>query len=75
MTVEDTGQGIAPDLLPTIFEPYVTTKVKGMGLGLAIARKIVEGHGGRIDVASRSGKGTSFAITLPLNPPPVESHG
>ena len=75
VTVEDTGDGIAPDLLPTIFEPYVTTKVQGMGLGLAIARKIVEAHGGRIDVGSRPGKGTRFAITLPLNPPAEESHG
>jgi two-component system sensor histidine kinase HydH len=75
VTVEDTGRGIAPDLLPTIFEPYVTTKVKGMGLGLAIARKIVEAHGGRIDVASRPGQGTRFAVVLPLNSPPVESHG
>jgi len=75
VTVEDTGQGIAPDLLPTIFEPYVTTKTKGMGLGLAIARKIVEAHGGRIDVGSRPGEGTRFAITLPLNPPAVGFHG
>ncbi len=75
VTVEDTGDGIAPDLLPTIFEPYVTTKIKGMGLGLAIARKIVEAHGGRIDVASRQGERTSFAVTLPLNPSAVESHG
>ena len=66
LTVEDTGAGIPPDLLPKLFEPYVTTKVKGMGLGLPIARRIVEAHGGSIRVESAPGKGSCFTITLPL---------
>jgi two-component system sensor histidine kinase HydH len=65
LTVADTGSGIAPELLPRVFEPYVTTKTKGLGLGLAIARRIVEAHGGRIEAESRAGQGTRFRITLP----------
>jgi two-component system sensor histidine kinase HydH len=65
LTVEDTGEGVSPDLLPTIFEPYVTSKTKGMGLGLAVARRIVEAHGGKIEVKSRPGEGSVFTITLP----------
>lgn len=66
LTVEDTGTGIAPEVLPRIFEPYVTTKTRGTGLGLAITRRIVEAHGGRIEVATREGRGTRFTVTLPL---------
>jgi signal transduction histidine kinase len=69
LTVEDTGDGIPADLLPRIFEPYVTTKAKGMGLGLPIARRIVEAHGGRIRVESRQGSGSCFTITLPVAGP------
>jgi two-component system sensor histidine kinase HydH len=65
LTVADTGSGIAPELLPRVFEPYVTTKTRGLGLGLAIARRIVEAHGGRIEAESRAGQGTRFRITLP----------
>jgi two-component system sensor histidine kinase HydH len=75
LTVEDTGEGIPADLLPGIFEPYVTTKTKGMGLGLAIARRIVEAHGGRIEVESRLGAGSRFVITLPLNFPRLTGNG
>jgi signal transduction histidine kinase len=65
LRVTDTGSGIPPQLLPRVFEPYVTTKTRGLGLGLAIARRIVEAHGGRIEAESQVGQGTSFRVTLP----------
>ena len=64
--VTDNGPGIAPENLQSIFQPFVSTKGKGMGLGLAICREIVEGHGGRITVESAPGKETTFTVTLPL---------
>ena len=65
--VRDDGAGIAPDILPQIFEPFLTTKEsgRGVGLGLAISRGIVERHNGRIEVASELGRGTTFTVTLP----------
>lgn len=71
LAVEDTGEGIPPDLLPRIFEPYVTTKAGGMGLGLAIARRIVEAHGGRVEVESQPGQGSRLRLVLPFDGPPV----
>jgi PAS domain S-box-containing protein len=68
-TVADTGPGIARGDLPHIFEPYWSGrsgKNKGTGLGLFITRAIVEAHGGRIDVGSKEGVGTTFTVTLPL---------
>ncbi|WP_207262331.1 ATP-binding protein [Desulfovibrio sp. Huiquan2017] len=65
MEVEDTGPGIPEAVLETIFDPYFTTKSQGTGLGLAVVRKIVEGHGGNIHVACAAGRGAAFAITLP----------
>ncbi|HEV3511547.1 MAG TPA: ATP-binding protein [Candidatus Sulfotelmatobacter sp.] len=64
--VADNGRGISPDLLPNIFRPFFTTKGEGTGLGLSLARRIVEDHQGRIDVTSAVGKGTTFAVVLPL---------
>jgi len=64
--VADNGRGIAPDHLPNIFRPFYTTKGDGTGLGLSLARRIVEDHQGRIDVSSTLGKGTTFAVVLPL---------
>jgi two-component system, NtrC family, sensor kinase len=65
--VRDDGTGIAPDVLPHIFEPFLTTKESGhgVGLGLAIARGIVERHSGRINVQSEVGRGTTFVVVLP----------
>jgi signal transduction histidine kinase len=63
--VYDTGCGIPADRLQAIFEDFVTTKRRGLGLGLAIARKIIEQLGGRISVASEVGKGTTFVIDFP----------
>jgi len=63
--LSDTGPGIAPDVCPNIFEPLVTTKAKGIGLGLTICRQIVEAHRGKIELRQRIGKGVAFHITLP----------
>src|SRR5208337_1228372 len=65
--VRDDGAGIAPEILPRIFEPFLTTKETGhgVGLGLAISRGIVERHNGQIEVKSELGRGTTFVITLP----------
>lgn len=64
--VADNGRGISPDQLPNIFRPFYTTKGDGTGLGLSLARRIVEDHQGRIDVSSTLGKGTTFSVVLPL---------
>ena len=64
--VSDNGRGIAPELLPNIFRPFFTTKGDGTGLGLSLARRIVEDHQGRIDVTSTVGQGTTFSVVLPL---------
>ncbi|OYT73989.1 MAG: hypothetical protein CFK48_00405 [Armatimonadetes bacterium CP1_7O] len=63
--VEDTGEGIAPEELDKIFEPFYTRKQEGTGLGLSIAKQIVEEHGGEIRVASELGKGARFSVFLP----------
>jgi signal transduction histidine kinase len=71
ITISDTGAGIPPEIQSRIFDPFFTTKEvgRGTGQGLAICFPvIVEKHGGSIEVASEVGKGTSFTITLPLEP-------
>jgi signal transduction histidine kinase len=66
LVVRDDGVGIPADILPHIFEPFLTTKESGVGLGLAISHGIIERHDGRIEVASELGKGTTFTIALPI---------
>ncbi len=66
VAVEDSGQGIEADILAHIFDPYFTTRPRGVGLGLAIAHRIVEGHQGTMDVESTAGKGTTMIVRLPL---------
>ncbi|MEN6416873.1 MAG: GAF domain-containing protein [Armatimonadota bacterium] len=65
ISVSDTGVGIAQDKLERIFQPFFTTKTKGTGLGLSVVHKIIENHGGRIEVSSEPNKGTTFRIVLP----------
>jgi len=66
ITISDTGRGISADALPRIFKPFFTTRSEGTGLGLSLANGIVQSHGGRIDVTSTPGKGTSFKVSLPI---------
>jgi C4-dicarboxylate-specific signal transduction histidine kinase len=67
VTVEDSGEGIPPDIIDRIFDPFFSTKAvgQGSGLGLSISRGIVEQHGGRIEVSSQPGGGTRFVVALP----------
>ncbi len=64
--ISDTGQGIEKNNLERLFEPFFSTKVKGVGLGLAISKEIIENHCGKIEVESKAGKGTTFSINLPF---------
>lgn len=64
--VSDNGPGIDPERAAQVFEPFATTKPKGMGLGLPICREIVEGHGGRVELRSKRGVGTTVQMILPL---------
>jgi signal transduction histidine kinase len=70
--VVDTGVGIPVGV--NIFEPFVTTKSEGTGLGLPIVRQIVAAHGGTLTYTSEPGKGTTFAVTLPLALPEEEAN-
>ena len=64
ISVADTGAGIAPEIASQLFQPFVTTKPQGMGVGLSISRTIVEAHGGRISVENNPGGGTIFRFTV-----------
>jgi len=70
ITVQDDGVGMTPEVLERIRKPYFTTKEGGTGLGVAVARGIVEQHGGRMDIRSASGKGTTISIVLPMKAKP-----
>jgi signal transduction histidine kinase len=67
VSVTDTGDGIPEEIVHRIFEPYFTTKPKGSGLGLTIARRIVEAHGGALTLDSTNGRGTRFRIAIPIS--------
>jgi two-component system sensor histidine kinase HydH len=67
MSVQDTGPGIRREDIEKIFKPFYTTKTRGSGLGLAIVDRIVKEHGGRIEVDSTVGKGTTFTIEIPAH--------
>jgi signal transduction histidine kinase len=68
ISVEDTGLGISPEKMSTIFDKFVSTKVKGMGLGLAICKSIVESHHGQLAVSSGINGGARFEVILPTDP-------
>jgi two-component system nitrogen regulation sensor histidine kinase NtrY len=68
VSVRDDGVGIAPNLLPRIFEPHFSTRTSGSGLGLAVSRRLVEGWGGAITAESDVGRGT--VVRVRLAPPP-----
>jgi len=80
ITISDDGPGIPPEVIPRIFDPFFTTKDvgEGSGLGLSIVHGIVDRHGGRIEVRSRLGEGTTFRIVLPVDaaprPPGAPAH-
>jgi len=65
ISVSDTGEGISPDNMKKLFQPLFTTKPKGIGLGLTVCRRLTEANGGRIEVQSEGGKGTTFTVMLP----------
>jgi signal transduction histidine kinase len=66
--VQDSGEGIKPDRLHSIFDAFVTTKSSGTGLGLAICTRIIEQHGGRLTAESDGKNGATFQIILPVEP-------
>jgi two-component system sensor kinase FixL len=68
-SVADTGTGIAPEIAQHLFQPFVTSKANGMGVGLSICRTIIEAHGGRINARANDGGGTVFEFTLPFAEP------
>jgi PAS domain S-box-containing protein len=68
ITFADTGIGMTKEIMEKIWTPFFTTKAKGMGLGLAICKRIIEAHGGSISVESTVGKGTTFTVTIPIKP-------
>ncbi len=75
VSITDTGVGIPGEDLEKIFEPLFTSKAKGIGLGMAITKTFVEGHGGTIEVQSETGKGSTFTVRLPIGKKEEKQHG
>jgi signal transduction histidine kinase len=65
LTLRDTGVGIPADIMPKIFRPLVTTKARGMGMGLSVGKRLVEAQGGSINIVSEVNKGTAVVIRVP----------
>jgi len=63
--IRDTGPGVAPEILDRLFEPFVTTRAGGTGLGLPISLRIVQGHSGELRIESKPGVGTTASVWLP----------
>jgi signal transduction histidine kinase len=68
LSIIDTGQGIPKDRMNKIFKPFFTSKAGGLGLGLSLARRIVERHSGEISLSSQESRGTSVTLALPAVP-------
>jgi signal transduction histidine kinase len=66
ITFRDTGEGMTAETLTKLWSPLFTTKAKGMGFGLPVAKRLVEAHGGSINVENKVGKGSIFTVTLPI---------
>jgi signal transduction histidine kinase len=73
LEVIDNGSGIVGD--HSIFDAFVTTKSKGMGIGLAVSRSIVEAHEGHLTAANNDGHGATFSVVLPVSPLPISQQG
>jgi len=69
IAVRDNGPGLSPEQRQRIFDPFFTTKTKGTGLGMAIAKRIIDAHGGRIAVGNVAGPGAEILLTLPRDVP------
>jgi signal transduction histidine kinase len=65
VSVHDTGIGMTPEQQAKLFQPLFTTKARGIGLGLVVVKNLTEANGGRIEVQSEAGKGTTFSVTFP----------
>ena len=68
LAISDTGKGISQETLTKLFKPFYSTKAKGAGLGLAIAEKIIQEHGGKVAISSKVDVGTTVEISLPISP-------
>ena len=75
ISIADTGPGIAPEIAEKLFQPFVTTKRQGMGVGLSISRTIVEAHGGKLWVEPNPGGGAVFRLTLRAFAGEKDGHG
>ena len=67
LTIKDTGAGVSAENLDKLFTPLFSTKQNGLGLGLALTRRVIEEHGGKVRLESEPGRGSSVAISLPLD--------
>ena len=67
LEVADSGPGLSPEVVDSLFNPFVTTKPQGIGLGLSISKGIVESHDGQLTVESKPGRGAVFAFDLPAH--------
>ena len=68
VSVSDTGPGIPDEMMAKLFQPFISTKAKGMGIGLSISRSIIQSHGGDLRARRNSGGGATFHFTLPVGP-------